>query len=126
MEIVKSWVRRLRGWEYLGLCLITVLSLALHFSTVYQPAELILDEQHYVPDARSILEEGETLRPEHPPLGKLFIAAGIYWLGDNPAGWRIPSILMGTISIVFFYFICRELSLRTQLVIFRYHLAGAR
>jgi len=42
----------------------------------------MFDEQHYVPDARSILAGNGTQRLEHPPLAKLFIAAGIAIFGD--------------------------------------------
>ena len=51
------------------------------------------------------------LRPEHPPLGKLIIVAGIEIFGDNPWGWRFFPILFGTASIVLFYFLCRRLDM---------------
>ncbi|MFH1640204.1 MAG: phospholipid carrier-dependent glycosyltransferase, partial [Chloroflexota bacterium] len=88
-----------------------ITTLVLHLSTITQPAELILDEQHYVPDALSIINNHTTLHPEHTPLGKLFIASGIILFGDNPVGWRIFSVVFGSVSIVLFYFICRGLSL---------------
>jgi predicted membrane-bound dolichyl-phosphate-mannose-protein mannosyltransferase len=86
----------------------------MHLSIITNPSELILDEQHYVKDARYILENEQTQRPEHPPLAKLFIVSGITAFGDNPWGWRIPSILMGTIEIALFYFICRRLNMSNR------------
>ncbi len=111
MAVVKKYLTRFFRWEYAGLILILVVTLALHLSTITQPKEFILDEQHYVPDARAIIQEHKTLREEHPPLGKLFISLGIIIFGDNPFGWRFFSVLMGIVSIALFYFICRELNM---------------
>ena len=96
-------------WEYFWLCLLVVVVLILHFSTIMQPTQLILDEKHYIEDARSILQGQDTLRQEHPPLGKLIIVSGIHLFGDNPLGWRFFSVIFGTLSIVLFYLICRKL-----------------
>lgn len=111
MEIVKQLLHRLGKWEYTWLCLLVLAILVMHFSIITQPAELVFDEQHYVPDARSILQGHGTLHPEHPPLGKLFIVFGIFLFGDNPFGWRFFSILFGTICIVLFYLVCRQLTM---------------
>ena len=77
----------------------------------HQPFRIILDEQHYVRDARNIIENHASLRLEHPPLGKLIIMGGIKTFGDNPWGWRVFPILFGTASIVLFYFLCRRLNM---------------
>ena len=111
MEIVKQLLHRLGKWEYTWLCLLVIAILAIHFVIIAQPAEPIFDEQHYVADARSILQGDDTLRPEHPPLGKLLITSGIFLFGDNPAGWRFFSILFGAIGIVLFYLVCRRLGM---------------
>jgi predicted membrane-bound dolichyl-phosphate-mannose-protein mannosyltransferase len=111
MEIAKRLLYRLGKWEYSGLCLLVIVILALHFSIIMQPAELVFDELYYVEDARSILQGEDVLRPEHPPLGTLLITFGIFLFGDNPFGWRFFSILFGTIGIVLFYLICRRLEL---------------
>lgn len=108
MEIRKKIYRLIR-WEYFWLCLIVIVTVILHISTITEPAELILDEQHYIPDARSIIQNHETLRPEHPPLSKLLIASSILIFGDNPIGWRAFSVLFGTLNIVLFYLVCRKL-----------------
>jgi len=111
MEIAKQLMYRLGKWEYSGLCLLVIVILAMHLSTIMQPAELVFDEQYYVGDARSILQGEDVLRPEHPPLGTLLITSGIFLFGDNPVGWRFFSILFGIIGIVLFYLICRRLEL---------------
>jgi len=111
MEIAKNLLRRLGKWEYLGLCLLVLVILAMHFSIIMQPDEVVFDEQYYVDDARSILQGDDTLRPEHPPLGKLFVVLGMFLFGDNPLGWRFFSVLFGAVCIVLFYLICRRLAM---------------
>ena len=110
MEIKRGLYRAYR-WEYFWLCLLVVATLVMHFAIIASPPELILDEQHYVPEARNIIEEHEILREEHPPLGKLFFVAGIELFGDNPWGWRLFSVMFGTATIVLFYFLCRRLNM---------------
>jgi dolichyl-phosphate-mannose-protein mannosyltransferase len=111
MEIVKNLLQRLSNWQYTGLCLLVLLTLVMHFGTIMQPNEPVFDEQYYVTDARHILQGEGTARTEHPPLGKLFIAFGMFLFGDNPFGWRFFSVLFGTICIILFYLICRQLTI---------------
>jgi len=111
MEIAKRLLNNLNKWEYTWLCFLVIVTLALHFSIIYQPNTLVFDEQHYVKDAQIILEKHTTERTEHPPLGKLMIVAGISLFGDNPVGWRFFPITFGTASVVFFYLICRQLKM---------------
>jgi len=110
MEIKRNLSRAYR-WEYFWLCLLLVVTLILHLVIIASPSELILDEAHYIPDARNIMENQETLRTEHPPLAKLFIVAGIELFGDNPWGWRLFPVIFGTAIIVLFYFLCRRLNM---------------
>ena len=100
MKITKQLLSRLGSWEYTGLGLLVLVILALHFSTIMQPNEPVFDEQFYVTDARNILQGVGSVRAEHPPLGKLFIALGIFLFGDNPFGWRFFSVLFGPIETV--------------------------
>jgi len=104
-------IKAVYQWEYFWLTLIVLATLGMHFSIITQVDQLILDEAHYVKDAQNIIANSEDLRPEHPPLGKLFIVGGIEALGDNVWGWRVPSILMGTLSVILFYLICRVLGM---------------
>jgi dolichyl-phosphate-mannose-protein mannosyltransferase len=118
---VKHRLQRFVKWEYFWLCLILIATLAMHFSVVGNIKAPILDELYYVgdyPDNYSDLKFGDAYnilslhndaRPEHPPLSKLFIAAGVKLLGDNQWGWRVPSIIMSSVGILLFFFICRRL-----------------
>ena len=115
VETPRRALRRVGGWEYRWLCLLLLVVLAMHFGVITRPAQLVFDEQHYVKDARAILSEHETHRPEHPPLGKLIIASGMRVFGDNPVGWRFFSVLFGTASVLLFYLICRRLRLSRRI-----------
>ncbi len=108
---MRQRLRRIYRWEHFWLCIMVIATLAMHFSIITTPGELILDEQHYVKDARLIIQGSGTERLEHPPLGKLLVVAGIKLLGDNPWGWRFFAIILGTASIPLFYFLCRRLNM---------------
>jgi len=114
MEIVKNLLQRLSNWQYTGLCLLVLVILVMHFSTIMQPDGLVFDENYYVTDARYILDGEGTERIEHPPLSKLFIVFGMFLFGDNPFGWRFFSVLFGAICIVLFYLICRQLTMSKE------------
>ena len=68
------------------------------------PSAPFFDEVHYLPAARDLLEvwnggeEGYRNR-EHPLFGKTLIAIGIAVFGDNPLGWRIMSLMAGTLAV---------------------------
>ena len=111
MEIAKRLVKKLGGWQYTIICLLLVTNLVIHFAIINDPPLLVLDEQHYIGDARNILQEHTTDRTEHPPLGKLIITSGVALFGDNPFGWRTFSILFGTANIFLLFLICRRLGM---------------
>lgn len=64
--------------------------------------DFIFDEKYYVSAARDMLE-GKAANNEHPPLVKVFIALGIVFFGDNPAGWRMFTISASLASILLVY-----------------------
>lgn len=67
------------------------------------PAKVNFDEFHYVPAAREFLEGKAARNWEHPPLGKILIAAGMKLAGDRPMGWRLASVTAGS-TVVATYF----------------------
>jgi dolichyl-phosphate-mannose--protein O-mannosyl transferase len=85
---------------------------------------MIFDEKYYVNAARVLLRlavpchqgscdpyasmtPGIDPNSEHPPLGKLLIAAGIQLYGDNPFGWRFFPIVFGSLAILAIYWLVR-------------------
>ena len=61
---------------------------------------MMFDEKYYVSAAKDFLAGTPTTNPEHPPVAKYFIAAGMRVLGDNPWGWRIMGTLFGAVLVV--------------------------
>ncbi len=117
----------------LGLLLLaSLLCRLVNINTPGAPNGYIFDEKYYVNAARVILgipvpppdkpppgqppgspnpyvvdPAGIDPNHEHPPLGKVMIAASMRVFGDTPFGWRFPSILMGMLSILLLYGIVR-------------------
>jgi dolichyl-phosphate-mannose-protein mannosyltransferase len=106
MTGVASWFRIRENQLIFSLVL---LALLVHLFVIPYAQTPVFDEQYYVREAQSIIHERDVLHHEHPPLAKLFIVTGILVFGDNPWGWRVPSVVFGVASIVIFYFICRRL-----------------
>ena len=68
------------------------------------PSTPFFDEVHYLPAAHELLAAwdgvtGEYINREHPLLGKELIALGMYLFGDTPLGWRIMSLVAGTVTV---------------------------
>jgi dolichyl-phosphate-mannose-protein mannosyltransferase len=108
---IREPLTRAFHWQYAGICFLILLTLILHFSIINQNTDFVLDEVHYVPEARSVIAGEGAMLFEHPPLAKLFIISGMHLFGDNPFGWRFFSVIFATISVVLFYFICRKLEM---------------
>jgi hypothetical protein len=68
--------------------------LIFHFAQIERPATIVWDEVWYVGDARSIISGTGELRPEHPPLAKLFIVAGDYLF----SGFKTPEHRSGAMN----------------------------
>jgi predicted membrane-bound dolichyl-phosphate-mannose-protein mannosyltransferase len=118
-------------WDRLFLILLIV-SVALRVVWLDVPngygtgGTLIFDEYYYVNVARNLLGlpqgpdptripypnavPGTDPNQEHPPLAKLMIAASMKLLGDNAWGWRLPSVIMGSLSILLFYLLMKRVT----------------
>lgn len=112
-----SYLKKLYNWEYFGLAIIFLLTLAFHLVIINNPNSFVFDEFHYVTDGRRIIEGEGSLRTEHPPLGKLFIVWGMQIFGDGPIGWRAFAIIASQVSIILFYFISKKIGLSKKMSI---------
>ena len=91
----RSCLQRLLHWEFLGLFLVVLTTLIFHVISIDRPPSIVWDEVWYVGDARSIFSGSGELRPEHPPLAKLFIVAGDYIFN----GFKTPEKDTGTTTV---------------------------
>jgi 4-amino-4-deoxy-L-arabinose transferase-like glycosyltransferase len=69
----------------------------------------VFDEAHYLPAVRKMLR-GEPANNEHPPLVKYLIMYSIQLFGDVPLAWRLPSAILGSLTLPFVYLIARRLT----------------
>jgi dolichyl-phosphate-mannose--protein O-mannosyl transferase len=97
-----------RGWRALTparrattviLGAMIVAGVGLRLWDIGAPPRFTFDEHHFIPNARHYLL-GQPDVNDHPPLGKLFIAAGMLLFGDNPTGWRAASLILGLQTLV--------------------------
>ncbi|MDM8000209.1 MAG: glycosyltransferase family 39 protein [Dehalococcoidia bacterium] len=103
--------------EHWPLLCLALISLAMHLSIADYPESCVCDECYYIPQAVSIIHErgpqvleADPTFLDHPCLAKLLVAGGIAAFGDNPWGWRIPSIIFSVASVGIFYSICKNLA----------------
>lgn len=71
---------------------------------------MYFDEIYHARTAYEFLMGRPAYENTHPPLGKLFIAAGVAVFGMNPFGWRIMGTLFGIAMIPFVYLFARRLT----------------
>ena len=63
------------------------------------PGDFSFDEHHFVENARNYIS-GKADWNDHPPFGKLTIAACIRLIGDTPVAWRLTSAVVGTATVL--------------------------
>jgi dolichyl-phosphate-mannose-protein mannosyltransferase len=105
-----------------GLLLVLGVTVATRLAWLDRPDKsLVFDESYYVNAARRLL--GWTVPPgnpytdapagldpnsEHPPLGKVLIAASMRVFGDDPLGWRFPSLVAGLVVVLAVFLLVRS------------------
>jgi len=107
---------------HLGLGLVLAVTVATRLAWLGKPDHaLVFDEAYYVNAARRLLgwtvsagspyadaPAGLDPNTEHPPLGKVLIAASMRVFGDDPLGWRFPSLVAGLVVVLAVYLLVRS------------------
>lgn len=76
---------------------------------------MYFDEIYHARTAYEFLNGLTAYENTHPPLGKLFIAAGVAVFGMTPFGWRIAGTLFGIAMVPLVYLFARRLTENTPL-----------
>ena len=63
----------------------------------------MFDEVYYARSAYELLQGMDTYEWTHPPLSKIFMAAGVYLFGVTPFGWRCICALAGVLLLPVMY-----------------------
>lgn len=74
---------------------------------------MYFDEIYHARTAYEFLNGLTSYENTHPPLGKIFIAAGIAVFGMNPFGWRIAGVLFGIAMVPFVFLFAKRMTGRT-------------
>lgn len=106
-------------WTYLdqiALTLFTVVAGVMRIFHLSDPNDIMFDETYYAKDAcwyiyaaPSVCEIETEQAQVHPPLAKWMMAIGIRIFGYDSFGWRIASVVAGTVTIALFYLLARKL-----------------
>jgi dolichyl-phosphate-mannose--protein O-mannosyl transferase len=104
-----------RRWDILALLLVTFLGGIIRVWHLSIPGGFILDEFYasdacfYIGGPASVCRTDQEITTVHPPLAKWLMGVGIWLLGFRPAGWRIVSVIVGTLTIAALYLLARKL-----------------
>lgn len=107
--------RAWQGVDWLALCAVTIAALALRLFRVTVPDALVFDEHLYAREACwYVLGAPACGLPlyhleVHPPLGKWLIGLGIQLIGFTPLGWRMASVVTGTLTVALVYLLARRI-----------------
>jgi dolichyl-phosphate-mannose-protein mannosyltransferase len=125
---------RITGWVVT--LVITAIAFAIRVVNLGYPNKLVFDETYYAKDAYSLLKFGyeRNWPPDanakvvagtpdvmqetasfavHPPVGKWLIAAGEQLFGMNSVGWRVASLVFGTLLVLVTIRLVRRVSKST-------------
>ena len=82
------------------LCLVFFVAFSLRFYDCTNPPTPFIDEAPIIQAGANYWHNGqfEPAHWEHPPLKQLLTYIFFHLLGDNPYGWRVPTILFGSVT----------------------------
>jgi dolichyl-phosphate-mannose-protein mannosyltransferase len=102
--------------DTVALTLMTLLSGLIRYVNLATPSALIFDEVYYAKDAcfylssaASVCKTDYEITYVHPPLAKWLIAIGVRLFGFDSFGWRIMSVVAGTITVALLYLLARKI-----------------
>ena len=102
--------------DTIAMTLVTLMAGLIRYVNLASPAQLIFDETYYAKDAcfylggaASLCKTDYEITYVHPPLAKWLIAIGIRLFGFDSFGWRIVSVIAGTITIALLYLLARKI-----------------
>jgi dolichyl-phosphate-mannose-protein mannosyltransferase len=136
--------RRRRGLEdpvvsWTASIAVMLLAFAMRLVRLGQPRELAFDETYYAKDAWSLVHHGyvreyvdnanqmiergdlsglwkaDPSMIVHPEVGKWLIGLGELGLGMDPVGWRVPSLVVGSLMVLVMVRLVRRLTGSTML-----------
>jgi len=93
------------------LAVLFLVAFAFRFYNFNQKQTYVFDEMYHVPTAVNYVEKG-FLGPEegyHPPLRHLLMYAGIRTFGNNPYGWRLRNIALGSATVVALFLLAESI-----------------
>ena len=87
------------------LCMVFLIAFSLRFYDCTNPANPHIDEAPILQAAVNYWHNGqfEPVHWEHPPLKQIIPYIFLQLLGDNPYGWRVSTILFGSVIAVLTY-----------------------
>jgi dolichyl-phosphate-mannose--protein O-mannosyl transferase len=97
------------------MAMVTLGAAALRLAGLTTPAGLVFDEIFYARNAcRFVIDTtacgiDDLVSGAHPPLGNWLIGVGIRLFGYDEFGWRIASVVAGTLSVALLYILVRRL-----------------
>jgi dolichyl-phosphate-mannose-protein mannosyltransferase len=110
--------RSATGWSPLDLLAVgavTVTGGLIRLVSLSRPTRFVFDEFYaadacwYLYASRSRCGFSGEITAVHPPLGKWLMAIGIRLFGYSPGGWRIASVVAGTLTVALVYVLARRL-----------------
>lgn len=100
------------SWSEWGLVALVAVVFLAHLLIIRVPMQsYVFDEAYYVPAAQCFINgtpPGKACNLEHPPLAKALMAASMSVFGNNGLGWRLPSVIAGTLALAIVYFLTRR------------------
>lgn len=102
--------------QLIALIAITLIAAMIRMVHLSDPHEYVFDEVYYAKDGcyfanhdAKLCGISEESTYVHPPLGKAIISVGIAAFGFDSFGWRIMSLIAGSLSVALLFLVARKL-----------------